>query len=301
MNEINRVEHKPVLENEVLEAFKNQLLPLFLDGTFGRGGHARKILEAHIDSNIIAFDRDLAAIAFAGKEFGSYLKCGRLKIINDDFKNLKNHSVGPFDGALLDLGVSSPQLDVAERGFSFMNDGPLDMRMNQDQELLASEIINTYSEKELSDIFYHWGEVRHPNRVVRAIVNDRVERPFTTTRQLASLIERVEGWKKKGSHPATNFFMALRIAVNGELEGLSEFLEAMPLFMNDGARLCVISFHSLEDRIVKNAFRKMHLKQGVMINKKVIIAGEVELSENPRSRSAKLRVFEVQKPSGEAR
>jgi 16S rRNA (cytosine1402-N4)-methyltransferase len=289
------VTHTPVLQNEVIEAFKTQERPLlnFLDATFGRGGHSLLILNQFPDASITAFDRDAQAIEYGKSNFKKYLEDGRLKFFHDDFRNIEKYNLAKFDGALFDLGVSSPQLDMAERGFSFMHDGPLDMRMNQNQELTASEIINTYSEKDLSDIFYHWGEVRHPNRVVRAVVHDRKENPFINTAQLSSLIERVEGWKKRGVHPATNFFMALRIAVNSELEGLETFIDSLPHLLADGARVAIISFHSLEDRIVKTSFKKMHLKFGHILNKKVVIAGDVELEKNSRSRSAKLRVFEI--------
>ena len=217
----------------------------------------------------------------------------RLNIIHDDFKNLQKHDLGFFDGALFDLGVSSPQFDEAERGFSFNLDGPLDMRMDQSQGATAADIINEWSEKELSDLFYHLGEVRKPNRVVRAIVHDRETGKFKTTRQLAGLIERVDKTKRGKNHPATGYFMALRIAVNAELENLSEILEALPLHMEPASRICVISFHSLEDRIAKVSFKKINKKFGMIINKKVIIATKEEVNENPRSRSAKLRIFET--------
>ena len=294
MSESSANKHLPVLEKEVIQAFMEQVrTPIrFLDGTLGRGGHMQSILKTFPSSKIVCFDKDQQAIQFAQETFNSWITAGRLQLINDDFKNLSKHGLGLFDGALFDLGVSSPQLDQAERGFSFMHDGPLDMRMSTEDEVTAEEIVNTYEEKELSDIFYHWGEIRMPNRVVRAIVHDRKANPFKTTKQLASLIERVEGWKKKGSHPATHFFMALRIAVNGELEGLEKFIEDMPTFLEPGARLLFISFHSLEDRIVKTVFRRMNKNVGTIINKKVIISGDEELEINPRSRSAKLRIFE---------
>jgi 16S rRNA (cytosine1402-N4)-methyltransferase len=290
--------HLPVLEKEVIAAFMEQTRrPMhFFEGTFGRGGHTNSLLKNFPKSKTITFDRDAQAVEYGKEKFSQEISSGRLVIIHDDFRNLKNHKLGHFDGALLDLGVSSPQLDLAERGFSFMHDGPLDMRMDQNQELTAAQILNEYSEKELSDLFYHWGEIRKPNRVVRAIVHDRKETPYTTTRQLASMIERVDGRgrnKRKGHHPATNYFMALRIAVNGELEGLVEFCEDMHLHLEPGSRFIVISFHSLEDRIIKQTFRKMNKRYGRIINKKVIIAGDEELERNPRARSAKMRIFEM--------
>lgn len=264
----------------------------FLDGTFGRGGHTSRLLKAFPRAQVFAFDKDATAVEVA-KDLIKTKFHNRLHIIHDDFKNLRNHGLGFFDGALFDLGVSSPQFDEAERGFTFSASGPLDMRMDQKQELKASDIINGWSEKELSDLFYHVGEVRKPNRVVRAIVHDRKEQPFETTDQLAGLIERVDKFKKGKNHPATGYFMALRIAVNGELDGLQEFLEELPLTMEPASRICVISFHSGEDRIVKNAFRNLNKKLGRIVNKKVVVPTKDEVAHNPRARSAKLRVFET--------
>jgi 16S rRNA (cytosine1402-N4)-methyltransferase len=295
--------HTPVLQREVLSAFQQQPRhpKKILDGTFGRGGHTRALLDHFPGCQVVAFDRDEAALKFGRIQFDTEISANRLFLVHEDFRQVGHSQLGPFDGALFDLGVSSPQFDEAERGFSFQNDGPLDMRMDRRQTLTAAEIINTYSEKEISDIFFKWGEVTHPNRVVRAIVNDRVQDPFTRTRQLSSLIERVEkaGAAKRRSrtrnpriHWATPYFMALRIAVNMELEGLSEFFENFPEQLENGGRVAVITFHSLEDRIVKWAFRKAETKWGTIINKKVITATEEEIENNPRARSAKLRIFE---------
>ena len=189
-----------------------------------------------------------------------------------------------------------------------MKDGPLDMRMDRGQELTAERILATWTEAELNDVFKSYGEVRSPYRVVRALVHDRKTKPFVRTRQLAGLIERVEGWKKKGMHPATNYFMALRIAVNEELSGLEDFLIRIVGALSEGARAAVISFHSLEDRIVKTTFRTLQnpcscppefplcqcgkKSAGKVVNRKVIIPSDEEIKANPRSRSAKLRVFE---------
>lgn len=281
--------HNPVLLNEVLQAFEEQpnTPQNILDGTFGRGGHTLALLKKFPHLKITAFDKDPQAVEHANK-----ISQDRIRVVHDDFKNLAKHKLGLFDGALFDLGVSSPQFDQAERGFSFQNDGPLDMRMNPEQKISAKEIINEASERELLNIFSEYGEVRKPQRVVSAIIHDRKTTPFETTKQLAGLMQRVDRFKGR-IHPATQYFMALRIAVNGELEGLGEFLESMPMHMEPGSRLCVISFHSLEDRIIKNTFRKMHMKFGKIINKKVIVANRTEQLENPRSRSAKLRIFET--------
>ncbi len=161
-----------------------------------------------------------------------------------------------FDVILLDLGVSSPQLDEAERGFSFYHDGPLDMRMNQQLPHTAADIVNTWPEVELIELFTELGEIRRPQRVVRAIVNDRKEKPFSTTRDLSGLIERVEGWQRKGHHPATRYFLGLRMAVNNELSGLESCLPELMRSLTPNGRLIIITFHSLEDRIVKYAFKE---------------------------------------------
>ncbi len=285
--------HVPVLEREVIRAFCDQpRQPLrFFEGTFGRGGHTKALLDKFPKVCIVGFDKDQEAVKYAEEEYSDYIKANRLKVIHDDFRNLEKHSLGLFDGALFDLGVSSPQFDDAQRGFSFSHDGPLDMRMNLNQTLTAQDTVNQLSEKELSDLFFNWGEVRRPNRVVRAIVHDRKEKPFTTTLQLAGLIARVDG-RRGRNHPATNYFMALRIYVNRELVGLTEFFESMPAQLERGSRMVVISFHSLEDRIIKNVFRKLDKRDGKIINKKVIMASDDEVSANARARSAKMRIFE---------
>lgn len=292
--------HSPVLKDEVINVFKTQKLRVrnFFEGTFGRGGHTLEILKNFPDVVIYSFDKDESAIEFGRANFSSALDSKQLHLIRDDFNNLQNHKLAPFDAALIDLGVSSPQLDEASRGFSFAEDGPLDMRMNQRQDLKASDIVNTWDAQDLSDLFYNSGEVKFPNKVVRAIVADRRQNPFMSTRQLASLIERVDGFRKGGHHPATKYFLALRVFVNQELENLKSFIEELPSSMNLGGRVAVITFHSLEDRIVKNAFKTLNRVKGHIVNKKVIIASPDEIKSNPRSRSAKLRVFEVSAEMG---
>lgn len=287
-------EHYPVLWREVVEAFKKfegAEEVVYFDGTFGRGGHTGLILNLFPNAKAIVFDQDLTAIEFAKQKFPTEVQNGRLRVIHDNFANFSNHNLGLFDMMLLDLGVSSPQLDNAERGFSFNHDGPLDMRMDQTQELTAEYIVNTASEEELIKLFQNYGEIYKPFRVVRAIVHDRKTKAFQTTRELAGLIERVDGWKHKGFHPATQYFMALRLAVNGELDVVAEAVPKMVEALKMGGRLAVISFHSLEDRIVKNYFRESK-ELGLPVNKKVIIAAQDECDLNSRSRSAKLRVFE---------
>lgn len=287
-------EHYPVLWREVVESFKKfemQKEAVFLDGTFGRGGHTGLILSLFPEAKAIVFDQDLAAIEYAKQKFPTEVQSGRLRVIHDNFANFANHNLGQFDMMLLDLGVSSPQLDNADRGFSFNHDGPLDMRMDQTQELTADYIVNTASEDELIRLFQNYGEIYKPFRVVRALVHDRKTKAFKTTRELASLIERVDGWRHKGFHPATQYFMALRLAVNGELDVVAKAVPEMMNSLKMGGRLAVISFHSLEDRIVKNFFRESK-ELGLPVNKKVIVATQEECDLNSRSRSAKLRVFE---------
>jgi 16S rRNA (cytosine1402-N4)-methyltransferase len=286
--------HKPVLLNEVLSIAKEIAPRTILDGTFGRGGHSRALLEAVPQARLTGFDQDLAAIEHAQKEFADFAASGRFQIHHFNFHDIAKFKEGPaegFDVILLDLGVSSPQLDTPERGFSFYHDGPLDMRMNQAQEKSAADVVNTWSEVELSELFSEYGEIRRPQRVVRAIVNDRREKPFATTRELGSLIERVEGWSKKGHHPATRYFLALRMAVNNELAGLEACVPDLLRALSPNGRLLIITFHSLEDRIIKYAFRERR-EFGRPLFKKVIVPSREEERDNPRARSAKLRIFQ---------
>lgn len=288
--------HKPVLLNEVLRLSElpNQAAPTIWDTTFGRGGHTRAYLEKFPLGRVIATDRDPTALEYGEKEFGSFVSANRLKLQRFNFHQIHSDNgliSEPCDLILMDLGVSSPQLDSPDRGFSFYHDGPLDMRMDPTQGMPAHEVVNTWTEVGLQRVFMELGEVSRPNRVVRAILQDRKEKPFMTTQQLAQMIERVEGWKKKGRHPATQFFLALRLLVNEELDGLKEALPiVMEKALRPGGRLLVISFHSLEDRIVKNIFKERK-DLGRPVYKKVIVPSREEILDNPRSRSAKLRVF----------
>jgi 16S rRNA (cytosine1402-N4)-methyltransferase len=301
-------DHQPVLLREVLEGFstatdskyetetkwsdrfsEGKSLRYF-DGTFGRGGHYKALKMLFPQMRSYVMDQDQQAQQYALENFRSEVQSGDMIFSNENFSNFSQSKLGSFDMMLLDLGVSSPQLDQADRGFSFYHAGPLDMRMNQSQYATAEIIINTWDEKDLVALFQKFGEVYKPFRVVRAIVHDRKEKAFQTTDQLAGLIERVDGWRKKGMHPATQYFMALRLAVNNELEVLEKTLPLLMSSLEEGGRLAVISFHSLEDRIVKNLFRNSDL--GVPINKRVIVATDEEIEKNPRARSAKLRVFE---------
>ena len=271
-----------------------------LDGTFGRGGHTGAILREFPEAVVYAFDWDIEAIEYGKKRFAAEIEAGRLKLIHasySDFKKVRDASFPEsFDLMLLDLGVSSPQLDQAHRGFSFYHEGPLDMRMDSRGETTAADIINTWEEQDLARLFIEYGEVPRPFRVVRALVHDRKnKKPFESTRELAGLIERVDGWHKKGSHPATRYFLALRLKVNEELTNLEATLPDLIEGLGEGGILGIITFHSLEDRIVKNVF-KAHLNVGKLVNKKVIKPSDDETRVNPRARSAKLRAFEKGNP-----
>lgn len=287
-------EHYPVMAQEIFDAFavfRGRSNLKYFDGTFGRGGHYRMLKHYFPQMTAVVTDQDVQAVEYANSEFRTQVQTGELQILHANFSQFSEQNQDSFDMMLLDLGVSSPQLDKAERGFSFYHDGPLDMRMNQQQALTAEVLLNTASEDQLIHIFKEYGEIFRPFRVVRAIVHDRKTQAFTSTRQLAGLIERVDGWTRKGFHPATQYFMALRLAVNEELEVVTNSLVPMMNSLKDGGRLAVITFHSLEDRIVKNVFRD-HKEIGFPVNKKVIVPTQEECDTNSRSRSAKLRVFQ---------
>lgn len=293
---MNKPLHVPVLLEPLLKYFREYVEKnpgqeiRYFDGTFGRGGHLRAVLNEFPQCKAVAFDQDPEAIAYAQENFKSEIENGRLQVFHRNFSDFSPEEFGQFDLMLLDLGVSSPQLDQGQRGFSFYHDGPLDMRMNNSTGRTAADIVNNESEEELNEIFKELGEIRSPYRVTRAIVHDRVETPYQTTRDLAGLIERIEGWSKKGFHPATQFFMALRLEVNQELEVVEKSLAPMIHGLKPKARLAVLTFHSLEDRIVKNAFKEF-MDLGAPLFKKVIQAEWGEAKDNPRARSAKLRIF----------
>lgn len=284
--------------NEVMEMFAqaNVAQPkYYLDGTFGRGGHAEAVSQKFPNLDIYALDKDKEAIEFAQKNWEQKASSKKFFIEQASFASLdkviENKKWPPkYDMILLDLGVSSPQLDQGSRGFSFYHHGPLDMRMDQRSPLTAEEIINYWSEEELVDIFKDYGEVFKPYSVVKNIMRERKKGTISSTQELSSLIERSVGWRKKGKHPATQYFMALRLAVNNELEDLKEGLQTLMKRLVPGGRLVVITFHSLEDRIVKQVFR--NTEYGKPVNKKVVKPTRQEELENKRSRSAKLRAFE---------
>jgi 16S rRNA (cytosine1402-N4)-methyltransferase len=299
----------PVLLAEVLHALAPRAGGLYLDGTFGAGGYTRALLAA-ADCRVLALDRDPTAIA-GGQALVAEAN-GRLMLAEAEFSAMEEvaaeRSLAGFDGIVLDIGVSSMQLDQAARGFSFRFDGPLDMRMAQGGALegeSAADIVNTASETRLADIFYHYGEERLSRLIARAIVTDRKATPFTSTRQLADLIGRIVRTRPGDIHPATRTFQALRIAVNDELGELARALHAAERLLKPGGRLVIVSFHSLEDRIAKVFFAARSGRGGgsrhapVMAapvatfrieGKWPVTAGEAELVANPRSRSAKLRM-----------
>lgn len=287
--------HIPVLKNKIIElltpVLKNVDGARYFDATFGRGGHLREVLHLFPNVKAVAFDQDPDAIEFGKINFVNEISSGRLTLVHANFSEFSSSKWGFFNAMLVDLGVSSPQLDDGHRGFSFYHDGPLDMRMNSSSGQTVADILSSVSEEELNFIFQNLGEISRPFRVTRAIIHDRNETPFLTTRQLASLIERVEGWRKKGFHPATQYFMALRLFVNRELDVISESLLPMIHGLSTSGRLAVLTFHSLEDRIVKNTFKE-NIALGSPLFKKVIQPEWAEQKGNSRARSAKLRIFE---------
>ena len=299
--------HIPVLLDEVLAALRPAPGSLFIDGTFGAGGYTRALL-ATPDTRVLAIDRDPNAIR-DGAALVNEMD-GRLILAQGRFSDLgkiaEQHGFAGFDGITLDVGVSSMQIDEAARGFSFRFDGPLDMRMEQSGRS-AADILNLASDEEIADILYHYGEERASRRIARAIVHDRQTTPFTTTRQLAGLLERILPSKPTEIHPATRTFQALRIAVNDELGELARALASAEAMLKPGGRLAIVSFHSLEDRIVKQFFSlrsgrgraQSRLLPGEPIppqptfevpGGQPIVAGEIEIARNPRARSAKLRM-----------
>lgn len=285
--------HLPVLLAEVLHYLAPRDGEVFVDGTFGAGGYSRAILEA-AECTVYGIDRDPTVKPHADRLAADFP--GRFKLLAGCFGDMEAllaaEGVSRVDGVVLDIGVSSMQLDEAARGFSFQADGPLDMRMGAEGPT-AAELVNKLEAEELADIIYKYGEERHSRRIARAIVAMRAKRPFARTRELAEVVERaIPGGaaKKGGIHPATRTFQALRIAVNEELSILQAALRSIPDLMNPGGRIAIISFHSLEDRIVKQAFRDDPRLE--VLTRKPLRPTDAEVDSNPRSRSAKLRVAE---------
>ena len=305
-------EHAPVLHEEVVAALAIKPKGYYVDGTYGRGGHASSILAAlDEDGRLIVVDRDPQAIADARARLGADT---RVTIIHDDYANLRER-IGDLDllqridGILLDLGVSSPQLDDASRGFSFQHNGPLDMRMNPGQGESAADWINRADEAEIARVLWEYGEERHSRRIARKVVETRNARPIEDTATLAALIAGVVPRPKNNRHPATRSFQAIRIHVNEELTQVQRFLDTVLELLKIGGRLLVISFHSLEDRLVKRFIKAQstapRLPRGLPLRDsdivstirlraigKAVRAGADELEVNPRARSAVLRIAE---------
>ena len=297
--------HKPVMRQEALKALNLKPGQTIVDATVGTAGHSLEILKAiSPGGRLIGIDRDEDSLVIAKErltEFSSQVggSTGRLTvdIAHGDFRDINKIlsalKVKKIDGILFDLGVSSYQLDSKERGFSFRYDAPLDMRMDKTSYILAYDLVNNLTEKEISDILWMFGEERWHNRIARYLVRERSHSPVATTGQLRDIVLRAIGRPFSPGqriHPATRTFQALRIAVNRELEALEEALRAVPELLKKNGRVCVISFHSLEDRIVKHNFKENSLK-GIyrIITKKPLEAGDDETAQNPRSRSAKMR------------
>ena len=304
--------HKSVLLDECIENLKIRKDCVYVDGTLGGGGHSYHILKALSGTGmLIGIDRDTDALKAASeklKEFSNF------KTVHDNHANIKNIlerlELSGVDGILLDLGVSSYQLDEADRGFSYMHDAKLDMRMNREDEISAYEVVNNYSEEKLFRIFVDYGEEKFSRNIARKICQKRESKPIETTFELVDIIKSAMPSKalNEKQHPAKRVFQAIRIEVNQELEKLKQAVEDSILSLNDGGRLCIITFHSLEDKIVKHAYEEMegrctcppdfpvcvcgYKSYGKIINKKPITSSDEELEENPRARSAKLRVFE---------
>jgi 16S rRNA (cytosine1402-N4)-methyltransferase len=303
--------HLPVLLEETIESLAIKPSGLYLDGTLGSAGHSKRIIEKLDDGFLVGIDRDEEALARAAENLKDFE--GKFRLLHGNYGDcedlVKETGLDMFDGILLDIGVSSNQLDEAERGFSFMRAGPLDMRMDQTQTLSAKDIVNTYDPDELANVIFRFGEERASRRIANAIFRERLNGDITTTDQLADLVDKALGGRKGSKkHPATKTFQALRMEVNGELDALSNGLTGALNLLKPGGRLAVITFHSLEDRLVKNFFKEHVGKEVALqaggshwqgknprlnfINKKPRIAQAQELEENPRSRSAKLRVIE---------
>jgi len=299
--ESNSSGHEPVLVEEAVALLRPRSDGTYVDCTIGLGGHSAALFEAGA-GRVIGIDRDAAALSQTRARLGSW--GDRLVLVHADYRELprllSERGLDGIDGALADLGVSSLQLDDPQRGFSFRNEGPLDMRMNQTEGPTAADLIRGADEAALADVIYQYGDERHARRIARAIVRARDRQPITTTSELAAIVRRAaggRGWQR--IDPATRTFQALRIWVNRELDGLDMFIEAAVVALRAGGRLVVIAFHSLEDRIVKHTFRRLStrgphesLQLIEVLTRKPITPSDSEARRNPRSRSARLRALE---------
>jgi 16S rRNA (cytosine1402-N4)-methyltransferase len=303
--------HIPVLLNQILQIFADTQLNIFVDGTLGAGGHSAALLEAHSEiQTLIGIDQDPSALEIARNRLSPWKD--KTLLLHGNFAQMKSllaaKGIKKVDGILLDIGVSSMQFDQAEKGFSFTHDGPLDMRMDPKGPINAALIVNTWSEQDLGRIFRDFGEEKQWRAAARTIVAARSKQPILTTHELVAVLKPIFSWKKKGINPLTLIFQALRICVNREIEVLEAVLPQAIDLLNPGGRLAVISFHSLEDRVVKTLFRFSASDKedtsgiaGMFIDKEPIVkiitrkpleATEEEVEQNPRSRSAKLRAIE---------
>ena len=304
--------HISVLLNECIENLNIKPDGIYVDGTLGLGGHSYQIASRLTTGRLICIDRDETAIERAGKRLEAFKD--RVTFVHGNFSEtaeiLERLGIEGVDGMLYDLGVSSPQLDEIERGFSYMGDAPLDMRMNAQDSLTAYHVVNTYSEDRLNRIFWDYGEEKYARRVTANILKHRAEKPIETTLELVDIIKGAmpAAALREKQHPAKRVFQAIRIAVNDELGSITTMLETAPDKLNVGGRLCVISFHSLEDRLIKNGIAAREngctcpreapictcgfVRTLKSVSRKPILPGEEELERNPRSRSAKLRVAE---------
>ena len=305
-------EHIPVLYDQVIEALNIRADGIYIDGTVGGGGHSSGICERlSSEGKLIAVDRDNAALEAARERLSKY-ECEKQFIHANysDISTLTSSVDGKVSGILLDLGVSSFQLDNAERGFSYMHDAPMDMRMNEDDALTAYEVVNNYPEKELARIIREYGEENWSSRIAKFIAEARSEKPIERTGELVEIIKAAIPAKARrtGPHPAKRTFQAIRIEVNAELEHLRKAVEELPNILEPGGRIAIITFHSLEDRIVKTEFERRlnpctcpkefpvcmcgKVADVRKVSKKIIVPSDEELERNPRARSAKLRVLE---------
>lgn len=304
--------HVSVLLNECIENLAIKPDGIYVDGTLGLGGHSYEIASRLTGGLLIGIDRDLTAIDRAGKRLEPFKE--RVKLVHGNFSDtvsiLDSLGIDAVDGMLFDLGVSSPQLDESERGFSYMQDAPLDMRMDQTGAVSARELVNTYSEAQLNRIFWDYGEERYARRISAAIIKVREQKPIETTFELVDVIKSAlpAAALREKQHPAKRCFQAIRIAVNDELGAVSALIDTAPDKLKVGGRLCVISFHSLEDRIVKSGIAAREngctcpreapictcgfVKTLKSVYRKPILPGQDEIEKNPRARSAKLRVAE---------
>ena len=312
MSEPIRFSHRSVLLDECIEALDIKEDGIYVDGTAGGGGHSYEIAKRLKNGLLIAIDQDAAAIEAASAKLSPF--GDRVKVVRDNFSNLasvcKSLGIEKIDGLLLDLGVSSHQLDTANRGFSYMADAPLDMRMDKRAALDAFRVVNEYSESELKRIFWEYGEERYSSKIAAKIVAQRAEQPIHTTGELVHIIRSAipAGMREGGSHPAKRTFQAIRIEVNKELNVIAPAIDSAVQLLDEGGRIAIITFHSLEDRIVKQRFADLasgcecprdfpvcvcgKRPEVRLVNRKPILPTKEELEVNPRSHSAKLRVAE---------